>query len=216
MSSRTLSMLLLAGVVVTGACGGSKEESAPSSSESKTAEKPATAAEGLASAAKGLEEMAKSMKEMAEGGGKTVPPVSIETLQSAFPDFAGWTKGKPTGESATAPIAFTQAQVRYSKGDSEIDVKAVDTGLSQLMIAPYSIFLASGYQRQTESGYEKATVVAGNPGWEKWNKDSRNGEVNMFVAKRFVITIDGNGVPDTTVLHELAGKVNTAALAAAK
>lgn len=217
MSSRTLRMLLLAGMVAMAACGGSKEPTPSSSASDAPADKPASGAEGMASAAKGLEDMAKSMRDMAEaGGGKSVPPVSIETLQTAFPDFSGWTKGKATGTSATMPVAFTEAQVKYTKGDAEIEVKAIDTGLSQLLIAPYSMFIASGYQRQTESGYEKALTVAGNPGWEKWDKEQKNGEVNMLVAKRFVITIEGDGVPDTAVLHELAGKVNVAALAAAK
>jgi hypothetical protein len=35
------------------------------------------------------------------------------------------------------------------------------------------MFLSTGYQQETESGYEKSTTVNGEPGWEKWDRGGR-------------------------------------------
>jgi len=34
------------------------------------------------------------------------------------------------------PVPFSQFETRYTQGKSRIDVKIVDTGLAQLLIAP--------------------------------------------------------------------------------
>jgi hypothetical protein len=196
--------------VTAGACGGAKEpEPAPAAEAAKSAAE--SVAGGANTMAKGLEDLAKGVREAAEGG-KTVEPVSIDTLQGVFPEFSGWTRGKPTGEKMSIPVSFSQATVTYTKSDATIEAKAVDTGFSQLLVAPYAMFLTVGYEKQTESGYEKSVAVAGAPGWEKWDREDKRGEVNMLVGKRFVLTFEGSGIDDTKVLHDLAGRANVSAL----
>ncbi|MBK5298026.1 MAG: hypothetical protein JJE40_12780, partial [Vicinamibacteria bacterium] len=148
--------------------------------------------------------------------GKPVDPVNFRDLQALFPDLPGWEKGKPTGEKMTAPMAFSQAEVRYTKGRSRIDLKIVDSGFHQLLLAPYTMFLTSGYERETENGYEKSTKVGNEPGWEKWNTVRKSGEVNAFVGKRFLVQAEGRDVQDITVLHDAIGKTDLAKLAAMK
>jgi len=76
-------------------------------------------AESAQEMAKGFEAMAKGMQDMAANANtKPVDPVSFRDLQTAFPDLAGWEKGKPTGEKMTSPFAYSEARVSYSKGDS--------------------------------------------------------------------------------------------------
>jgi hypothetical protein len=116
----------------------------------------------------------------------------------------------------TSPVAFSQAEGQYTKGDASIDVKIIDSGFSQLLLAPYAMMLAAGYERESSEGYEKSTTVNGQPGWEKWNSDSRDGEVNALVGKRFLVTIEGNGIDDVKVLHEAANKVDMGKLASLK
>ena len=57
-------------------------------------------------------------------------------------------------------------------------MKIMDSGLNQLLMMPYSMFLTAGYEKETSDGYEKSTQVAGHPGWEKWDTSSKRGEVN--------------------------------------
>ena len=185
-------------------------------SEQKHAEKATEqAAKALEQAAKGLEQVAKGLEGMAAGGGdtKTVDPVSFRDLQALFPDLNGWEKAKPTGERMMAPFPFSQAEVRYRKTDARLELKIVDSGFNQLLFTPFAMFMQPGYEKETSTGYEKSTTVAGQPGWEKWNTDGKDGEVNAFVAKRFIVSVEGRHVEDIRVLHDVFSKIDLDKLA---
>jgi hypothetical protein len=182
----------------------------------------AGAAAGAAGAAAGLEAFAKGMAgvagAMAAKGpdGKPVQPVSFQSLQTVLPEVSGWKRDQPTGERMTMPVPFSQAEADYSMGDSNIEVKIVDSAFSSLLVAPWAMFLTSGYEKQTSSGYEKSVTVAGHPGFERWNSSGNDGELNLVVAKRFLVTIEGRDIKDTKVLQEFAGKLDAGKLAALK
>jgi hypothetical protein len=78
------------------------------------------------------------------------------------------------------------------------------------------MFLTAGYEKETSDGYEKSTKVNGQPGWEKWDSSGKDGELNALVGKRFLVQIDGRGIEDTKLLHELAGKIDMAKLSTLK
>ena len=194
-----------------------KEAAAKFDAAAKEAAKQGEA--GGAEIAKGLEAMAKGLAgaaSAADANGKPVEPVSFRALQALFPNLPGWQKGKPTGEKMTAPVAFSQADVRYTKGASRIEMKIVDSGFHQLLLAPYTMFLTTGYERQTENGYEKSATVGNEPGWEKWNTVRKSGEVNAVVGKRFLVQAEGRDVEDIKVLHDAILKTDLAKLAAMK
>lgn len=181
----------------------------------------ATAAEQAATgaeAAKGMEDFAKAMQGMASalggnGGANPSAPVSFRDLQTAFPTVSGWTMEKPKGERMTAPVAFSETEVRYGNGNQSIEVKIVDSAFNQILIAPWAMFLSAGYEKETDDGYEKSTSVGGQPGFEKWDASRKDGELNLVVAKRFLVTVEGDGV-DMKTLHDFATKVDFAKLTA--
>jgi hypothetical protein len=212
---------------MTAACGKSEEQKAAE----KAAEETREAAEALqkaaesataTGAAQGLQEFAKAMEGMAGAmsgttpDGKAVEPVNFRDLQAALPQVSGWERSNPTGERMTAPVPFSQAEADYQMGDANINVKIVDSAFSQLLIAPWAMFLTAGYERETGEGYEKSINVAGNPGFERWTAASRDGELNLVVAKRFLVTVEGDNIADTKVLHDFASKIDTGKLAALK
>jgi hypothetical protein len=213
-------VMVLALALAAGGCRGPDKAEEAAAQATKAAEQAAKSAEpAAAQAAKGLEQMAKGLEAMAGGAAgdtKAVEPVSFRDLQTFFPDLDGWEKRKPTGERMSAPFAFSQAEVRYSKGDSRIEMKIVDSGFNQLLMTPYAMMLQSGYEKETESGYEKSATVAGQPGWEKWNTGRKDGSVNALVGKRFLLTIEGDNLDGINVLHEAAAKVDLGKLAALK
>src|SRR5512139_2248941 len=95
---------------------------------------------------------------MAGGDGKTVDVVSFRDLQVALPTVPGWTmEGKAKGEKMTSPVPFSQTEARYTKGDASMEVKVVDSGFSQMLVAPWAMFLTAGYEKETDEGYEKST-----------------------------------------------------------
>jgi hypothetical protein len=211
---------------LTVACGKSDEEKAAEKAAQETKEaaealKKAAESTGAAAAAKGLEGFAKAMEGAAAAmsgtkDGKPVEPVSFQDLISSLPEVSGWKRETPTGERMTSPIPFSQAEAEYAMGNANINMKIVDSGFSQMLIAPWAIFLTTGYERQTSDGYEKAISVGGNPGFEKWSTGSKDGELNIVVAKRFLVTIDGHDIADTKVLYEFASKVDAGKLASLK
>ena len=220
--------LMLGAALAAGACG--KSEAEKKAEESRAAiEKAAKELEAAGKkmgdatagdAAKGLEQFAKGLEGMAGAlsgnGGKTVEPVNFHELQGIFVPLAGWEMGKPTGEMRSSPFAFSQADVKYRKENREIEVSVTDSGFNQLMLAPFALFLTSGYEKETEHGYERSAKVAGYPGWEEWDSSNKSGEVNAVVNKRFIVKFKGYELDDTKVLHQLAEASNLTKLASLK
>lgn len=207
------------------ACGGSpSEQQAQQAADQvqKSAENMAKNAEGMAKGAegmaKGFEDLAKGLTAMAGGdpNAKPVEPLSIDALRSALPELAGWERGKPTGERMTSPVNFAEAQVTFRKGDSEITQKIVDSALNQLLVAPFAMFLAVGYEKQTENGYEKGIKIGEYPGWEKWDNEDKDGELNAIVNKRFIVQIEGRDIENMKVLHAVMDATNLKKLAELK
>ena len=164
----TLGIALGLSAFLAAACGPSPEEKAAAALEdaataaAKAGEEIAKAGAAAASAAqqaapgdqaaKGMEDFAKAMQGMAAAmggasGGKVADPVSFRDLQAAFPTVSGWTMDKPKGERMTAPVAFSQTEARYKNGDQRIEVKIVDSAFNQILVAPWAMFLAAGYEK---------------------------------------------------------------------
>jgi hypothetical protein len=226
---RRLNFLLVIGVILmlAAACGKSEEQKAAEKAAEETREaaealQKAAESAGSAGAAQGLQEFAKAMEGMAGAmsgttpDGKPVEPVSFQALQTALPELSGWERSTPTGERMTAPIAFSEAETHYTMGETNVSVKIVDSAFSQMLVAPWAMFLTAGYERESSEGYEKSVNVGGNPGFERWNKDSRTGELNLVVAKRYLVTVEGDNINDTKVLHEFASKIDAGKLGALK
>jgi len=210
-----IAILSMAAVASTAAACGKSEQQKAAEAASKQLEQAAKSAE-KGDTAKSLEDMGKALGALAGGSGdqKAVEPISFKELQAAFPDIDGWEKGKPTGERMSSPVSFSQATVRYTKGDASIEAKLVDSGFNQLLIGPLSMYLAAGYEKETEDGYEKSAKVAGYPGWEKWNSESKSGEVSAVVGKRFILTVEGDNLPDTKPLYQVVERAKLSALPA--
>ena len=221
---RRVALMMLAIAVGAAGCQSSEQKQAEEAAKqaTKAIEQAVKSGEaGAAQAAKGMEQMAKGLEAMASGaaggvGTKTVDPVSFRDLQTLFPNLDGWDKAKPTGERMTAPFAFSQAEVHYKKGDSRLEVKIVDSGFNQILFTPFAMFMQAGYEKETSSGYEKSTTVGGQPGWEKWNTEGKDGEVNAFIGKRYILTVEGRNVDDIKALHDVIGKIDLPRLAAMK
>jgi hypothetical protein len=219
-----LSIAILAAALT--ACHGStaqREAEQASVQIQKNAETMAKGAESMAknaeSMAKGFEDLAKGLAAMASGGdpnAKAIEPLSIDSLRSALSELPGWERGKPTGERMTSPVNYAEAEVTFRKGDAHITQKIVDSALNQILVAPFAMFLAVGYEKQTENGYEKGIKIGGYPGWEKWDAEDKDGELNAIVDKRFIVQIEGRQIDNIKVLHTVMDGMNLAKLSELK
>jgi hypothetical protein len=225
---RAVAMFGIVGLALTMAvaCGKSEEQIAAERAAEETreaAEALKKAAEsGSSDAAAGLNDFAKAMEGVAGAlagkgpDGKAVEPVRFQDLQATLPEISGWQRGEPTGERMTAPVPFSQAEADYTMGDAHISVKVVDSAFSQMLIAPWAMFLTAGYERESSEGYEKSVNINGNPGFERYNTAGRDGELNVVFAKRFLVTVEGDNISDTKVLHDFVSKLDVAKLESLK
>jgi hypothetical protein len=223
---RRVNFLLVIGItlMLAAACGKSEEQKAAEKAAEETREaaealQKAAESAGSAGTAQGLQEFAKAMEGMAGAMSGTTPdgkPVEPVSFQTALPELSGWERSTPTGERMTAPIAFSEAETHYTTGETNVSVKIVDSAFSQMLVAPWAMFLTAGYERESSEGYEKSVNVGGNPGFERWNKDSKTGELNLVVAKRYLVTVEGDNLNDTKVLHEFASKIDAGKLSSLK
>jgi X-X-X-Leu-X-X-Gly heptad repeat protein len=189
---KLLSVFLASAFVV--ACGSSQQQQAEEAAKKmeqgaqqmqKAAEQMAKDAQGSsAQMAAGLQQMAQGFQQMAQGSAK---PVDFEQLKSALPEVGGWTRTNPRGEQTNMPVAVSRAEARYTKDQSRVELEIVDTALSQILIAPVSMFLASGYSERSDDGFKRSAKIGGQPGFEEWNNDDKRGEVTAVVANRFIV-----------------------------
>lgn len=203
------------------ACGKSNEQKAAEELQKSSQEMQKSAGDmqkGAEDMAKGLEAMARGLSGAAGGDPdvKPVDPVSFRDLQTVMPDVSGWEKANPTGERMTSPFSYSQASVTYKKGDAEIEQKIMDSGFNQLLFTPFTMFMAAGYEKETQDGFERSVNVGGNPGWEKWDKGSKNGELNVVVNKRFLVQVEGHGIDDIKTLHTVLDQTDLKKLASLK
>lgn len=212
--------MVIAMSLLLSACGGSTDET--TKQLQKAAEEiqksvGSASSRGVQGMSKGLEDLARGMSAMSnDPNAKPVDPLTIDALKTVLPDLSGWEKGKPTGERMSSPVHYAEAKVTFTKGESAVDVKIVDSAMNQLLIAPFSMFLAVGYEKETDHGYEKGVKVGEYPGWERWDGEGKEGELNAIIAKRFIVQIEGRNIESTRVLHSTMENINLKKLAEAK
>jgi hypothetical protein len=170
-------------------------------------------AEGAKQAARGLQQMAQGFQQMAQGA---ATPVDFEQLKTFLPEIEGWTRSDLLGRRMNMPVPMSHAEARYRKGESSITIDITDSALNQLVLAPMSMFLATGYEERSDTGYRKATTIGGYPGFEYWEKNDRQAEVTAVVANRFVVVGKGRDVTGTEAVRTAVEAVNLGKLAGLK
>jgi len=184
--NRTLALAMALPLALLPACG--KKEKVNEGKE--LSKNPFTALGQLSDAAKKAADTAKEMEEM-----KPVDPVSFNVLLPLLPEApAGFTAaGEPRGETTQAMgFKISEVERSYTKGDQHLQIKIVDGAYNSLIYA--GVTMAAQFARESTEGFEKGVTIDGNPGIEKWNKSSKRGEIDVVVAKRFLVSIDANPV----------------------
>lgn len=183
------SLVLVAGV----GCGGGQSTPSTSSSGGQAAPASSAAPPGQTGASQTAlgKQAPQGLPQMAQSQAK---PVDFELLKGLLPEMSGWTRTRPRGEQMTRPFAISNAKAHYAMGESTMDIEITDSALNQMILAPFAMFMASGYEERSDDGYKKAATIAGSPGFESWEKDKNRGEVTVIVANRFVVQATGRRV----------------------
>jgi hypothetical protein len=222
MSMTRMLPVLAAILTATVACGRTdqqKQAEAATKQVQQGAETMQQGAEQMAAAAQdsskqmaqGLQQMAKGFQQMAQSAGKSV---DYEQLKALLPDGGSWTRSNAKGEQLTMPVAYSRAEAQYTKDPAHIDLEITDTALSQMLLAPVSMFLTSGYSERSDDGFKRAEKISGQPGFEDWSAASKHGEVTAVVNGRFIVHATGEDVDSIDPVRKLVDSVDMSKLAA--
>ena len=154
---------------------------------------------------KKLDEFVDNMKQMNEDmkEGKKVEVVDFRDLKELLPENIGDLKRtNSSGEKTDAfGINVSKAEGKYSDEPAEgeqpqrIDVEITDLGNVQgwTGLAMWGWTMAS-IDKESDDSYEKTFKSGDNKGYESYNYQSKSGKVEMFVAKRFMLKVEGYNV----------------------
>jgi hypothetical protein len=123
----------------------------------------------------------------------------------------GWTmQGKPSGTTLKqGKVMLSEARVSFRAGDQTLEVIIMD-------FQGKTIPFLTGQHLQMESSEEtvRTTEVQGFKAFEAFHLQDRQGELNISVADRFWVKLDGEGIDNLEVLTKVAQQMDLKKLAA--
>ena len=129
------------------------------------------------------------------GGAHRHDPVDFHALEAMLPSsLSGMQRGTPRGEANQAMgIKASSAEVDFNgANDAHVNVSIKDaaavSGLAGLAE------MANSQQSEQGDSYEKNETIGGQNVHEKWDAQSKHGELSLIVAKRYGVDIVGNNV----------------------
>jgi hypothetical protein len=132
-------------------------------------------------------------------------------LQSLLPQpLAGWEAEEATSQAVGAAMlgGGVTTERTYNKGSSSVRIQIVaDSPLIQSMMMMFSNPMMAG----ADGG--KMEKISGEKAIVKYNAPQKDGNINIVVANRFLVTLDGNDV-SLEDLKAYAGKIDFKKLAA--
>ena len=151
---------------------------------------------------KDLDDFVDNMKEMQENfeEGKEVETVNFRELKALRPEeLDGLKRTSASGEKTNAfGINVSKSEGEYKTEDksSRIKISIVDMG----SMSGWAGMAAFGWtmteiDKETEDGYERTIEYKGYKGFEKYNTKRNDGKKEIMVAKRFMVTVEGDNVP---------------------
>lgn len=164
-------------------------------------------------------------------------------LQKCLPSKApdGFTKEKPKGQTmstagvstSNASIEFTAAKIekrlqtsddgKQDSVDTDVtwtaSVEIIDfAGMGEGMSASLQAMTGVQFENESDGGYEKSVTFNGYKGIEKSKSEdeSRSCSLQLVVGDRFVVTANGNGFSDVSILQSILNGTDLKKLAAMK
>lgn len=195
------SMSGLAGAAVAGKKGSGAKLNIPAGAAGTPNMAEAMAAMGAMGSALGT----------ATANAKKVETVDFRELKAMLPEsLRGLARTSATGEKSGAMgISVSSAEGLYS-ADNGKSVKLTIADIGNLTglagMAAYA-WATTDVDRESENGYEKTTTFKGYKALEKYDRQSRSGEMSVLVGGRFVVGAEGDEV-DMDALKAALGSVD--------
>jgi len=143
--------------------------------------------------------------------------VDFRELKALLPaELPGLKRTSAAGEKSSAMgMTISFAEGRYEAGEGVIEIKLSDyggTGFATMMAAGWSM---QEMDRETETGFERTTTIAGNKAKEQYDTADQSGATEVLVAGRFLVEVSGSKVT-AEAIRAAVEKIDLAKLAALK
>lgn len=146
-----------------------------------------------------------------------VEVIDFRKLKELLPETLGGLKRtEASGEkNSFGEFSMSSANAEYGEGDKTISLQIMDYGSNNPMMAMAGQMGAMQIDRETETGYEKSVKIEGHSGIERYDGSDKSGELTLFVAGRFILQLDTDGLSKEE-LREVIGQLPVAKLAGLK
>jgi hypothetical protein len=190
---RILSIITISTALLLTSCV-QKPGEKPVDEKSKEEKNEKTGIKALDKLVDNVKEMQKKMEES-----KNVEVVDFRELKEMLPDeIAGLNKTNTGGEkNSTMGFTISKAEAEYSNEDSDekLKIEISDMGdLSGLTGLTIFAWAFAEFEKENEDGYEKTIKYKGHKGFEKYNYPSRRGNMDVLVAERYMLQVNGYNV----------------------
>ena len=161
----------------------------------------------------------KKLEDMMSGGEK-VEVVNFRKLKALLPEeFDDMKRSGSSGEKTNAfGINVSKTEGEYTSEDKKqkITITIMDMG-SMKGLAGMTAFAWSWAEidKESDDGFERTFEYKGHKAYEKYNSNYQDGEVQVLVAKRFMVEIKGNDTPMEKI-HKALDEVNIGELESMK
>lgn len=148
-------------------------------------------------------------------GGKDIQPIDFHKLKDLLPEtLQGMRRNEASGQSGEAMgIKGSSASARYSDGaNASLRVEIADMG-SLSGLASLAAKFDPKMEKETDSGYERATMVNGQLFHERYDRRAKSGEATILIGDRISVTVDGSGI-DAAALKGALKEIDLSKLAA--
>ncbi len=202
-------------VVALLVCGcGKKEPASPETPSAPQSSAPAQMPNMAEMAARTQQELQQANQ------GKVVEPLAPSAMKELLPaELSGLKRTDASAEGTQmggVDISTAEAQYDADGAGASIHIAITDVGnLSGPMRMGMTRWAMAQYSRETDTGYEKTTTYAGCKAMEKYDTQSKDGTLRVFVADRWVVEVEGSEAT-MEVIKQAMDKIDLKKLATLK
>ena len=122
--------------------------------------------------------------------------VNFRELKKLLPaSVAGIKRTRAEGQKqSTMGITVSYAEAEYANDGASITVKITDTTGTGFMAIGAAAITMTEIDSESDDGFERTATLQGYKGVEKYNSAAKSGEIQIWVAGRFMVEVSGNGV----------------------
>jgi len=183
--------LLLALLIIVWGCGKSGEEQPTDKPKTEDKEEEKTGIKGLDDFVDKMEDLSKDFEE-----GREVEVVDFRILKDMLPEQVGPCKRiSATGEKNSG-MGFTISETtgKYTSEDKnqrlEIEIKDMGSMKGWAGLAAWGWTMAE-VDKETDTGYERTIEYKGHKGFEEYDNETQDGKIEVFIAKRYMLSVHG-------------------------